>query len=238
MNMSKVYLWPIFNQRFGQCVLCQEPAPLQTGFCGACRPALPAIGAAVCRCGLPSPTPLPGSGLCGRCLTRPPPFQQVHCPWAYDFPLDRLINRYKHHRQLAIERALLPPWLASLPAPGAVGALVPVPSHWLRQWQRGFNPAQRLARAAADHLGLPLLPALARPRRTRHQQGQRARARRRNLHGAFTLRQPATGLHLALVDDVVTTGSTVREASQCLLDAGAASVQVWALARTLPTRGR
>ncbi|MCH8542597.1 MAG: ComF family protein [Alcanivorax sp.] len=179
--------------------------------------------------------------LCGRCLRRPPSFDRVVAPFAYQFPLDVLVLGYKRQRRLALERPLLHLWQTQLaqiandnlavPRPEA---LVPVPLHWRRLWWRGFNPAARLAETAATTLDIPVLPALIRPAATPSQQGLGASARLRNLRNALVVSRPVTGLHLALIDDVVTTGSTAQAASLALLRAGAARVDVWALARTLP----
>ena len=196
-----------------------------------------------CRCGLPLPaaTAAPPADelppLCGRCLANPPPFARVCCEYPWRFPLDRLISRYKYRSWLAAERPLLALWQQALAATGMSprpDALVPVPLHWRRQWWRGFNQSERLARQLARLTGIPHLPALARRRATPRQQGLKQSTRRRNLRNAFAVQCDVDGLRLALVDDVITTGSTAREASRALLDAGAARVEVWALARTLP----
>lgn len=244
MSARKVYKRSIIDlSSLGSCVLCRHPADLHAGLCRSCHATLQPAPALACRCGLP----LPGAThleddtqtlpLCGSCLARPPAFARVCCAHSYAFPLDQLFNRYKHRRQLSAERALEHLWLAALPFPGPLpDALVPMPSHWRRQWWRGFNPATRLAHAASRRLGVPLLAALHRNRATPRQQYLGAARRERNLRGALTVIRPVAGLSLALVDDVVTTGSSAREASARLVAAGAAQVQVWALARTLPGR--
>jgi ComF family protein len=107
--------------------------------------------------------------------------------------------------------------------------------HPRRQAQRGYNQAFELARDLAKTLELPCrADLLQRVRQTTAQEGLDAAARRRNLRGAFTCPKPEQleGQHLALIDDVMTTGATLNEASRTLLAAGAASVQVWCVART------
>ena len=104
-----------------------------------------------------------------------------------------------------------------------------------RQAKRGFNQAMELARPLARRLTIPVEHGvLLRQRATQAQHGLDARARRRNLKDAFVCSKPERilGKHIALVEDVVTTGTTAREASRVLLDAGAASVSVWCVART------
>ncbi|WP_237738801.1 ComF family protein [Alcanivorax hongdengensis] len=146
--------------------------------------------------------------------------------------MDRLITRYKSRGDLTAERAcqqLLQRQV--LPWPDA-DALCPLPAHWRRRWLRGFDQSARLTARLAKQWQRPLLPALQRQRPTPHQQGLRASQRRHNLRRAFRCVQPVTGLHLVLVDDVMTTGSSARAAARCLLDAGARRVSVWTLART------
>ncbi len=112
--------------------------------------------------------------------------------------------------------------------------VVPVPLHWWRRWQRGYNQSEALARALAARLRLPCKPGwLRRIRNTPLQTGQSATARRANVHGAFRARARAAlrGKTVLLVDDVMTTGSTANEAARALREAGAARVVVAVLAR-------
>ncbi|MBZ2189315.1 ComF family protein [Alcanivorax sp. JB21] len=259
MSISKVYEWTIFNLLQPPCPLCRLPAEIPSGLCAGCladitpmaiwQPGARPGGYGACRCGLPLAAGAGRDGgaagdlppLCGRCLRHPPAFDRVVAPLAYQFPLDLLLLGYKRQRRLVLERPLLHLWHTQLAliADGRLAvprpeALVPVPLHWRRLWWRGFNPAARLADTAATRLAIPVLPALIRPTATPSQQGLDASARRRNLRNALIVDRPVDGLHLALVDDVVTTGSTAQTAALALLRAGAARVDVWALARTLP----
>jgi ComF family protein len=111
--------------------------------------------------------------------------------------------------------------------------LLPVPLHPARLRERGFNQAVEIARPLAQALGLPLdLNSCQRRRATAPQAGLEAIERRRNIRGAFALTRPLPARHLALIDDVVTTGSTVAELTRLLKRAGAERVEVWALAKT------
>ncbi|KAB2522651.1 DNA utilization protein GntX, partial [Enterobacter hormaechei] len=103
-----------------------------------------------------------------------------------------------------------------------------------RHWRRGYNQSDLLCRPLARWLGCRYpASALKRTHATAVQHRLNARSRKRNLKNAFRLELPVNGLHIAIVDDVVTTGSTVAELSRLLLQSGAASVQVWCLCRTL-----
>ncbi len=109
-----------------------------------------------------------------------------------------------------------------------------VPLHGHRQWRRGFNQSDLLCRALAHWLQCGYQPAaLQRVRATAVQRQLTARLRKQNLKNAFRLELPVSGLHIVVVDDVVTTGSTVAEISRLLIRSGAATVQVWCLCRTL-----
>ncbi len=194
------------------CLLCaarsdQPPRPL----CRACAADLPWSRQQCRRCALP--LPLDGQ-VCGECLRRPPAYEQAIAPWRYAFPLDSLINRFKHQAAWPLGR-LLGELLAEhlrqryaegLPRPAR---LLPVPLAPRRERRRGFNQAQQLAERLAGELDLRCDPhSLRRVLDTPAQQGLDATVRRRNLRHAFAL-APASdvrGLHLALVDDVLTTG--------------------------------
>ncbi len=213
-----------------RCCLCQWPAHSGLPLCPACRAELTPNPLACARCALP----LPRAGICGQCQQRPPPFARVLAPWLYSEYLAYLIQLWKFQRRDDLTPLLADLWLrAAAPGPG-IDLLVPVPLHWRRLWQRGYNQAQLLATqldaalpfARTDHR------LLRRPRATRAQSAMGARARARNLRGAFTVTRPCDNLRIAVVDDVLTTGATAREAARALKSAGARHVEIWCLART------
>jgi ComF family protein len=109
-----------------------------------------------------------------------------------------------------------------------------VPLHWRRHWRRGFNQSELLAKLYARELNIRLFHGLKRSRYTRNQQSLNAVQRKQNLRKAFQLSGETSiaDQRIALVDDIMTTGATAREVSQTLLNAGAAEVHVWVLART------
>ncbi|WP_438299975.1 ComF family protein [Pseudomonas sp. NMS19W] len=229
-----VYIWLNNNQH---CLICDEPAETETSLCVACETDLPWLGDQCMTCALP----LPAAGLtCGDCLKDPPAFEQVVVPWSYGFPVDSLITRFKHNAKWPFGRLLgevLGQCLQhrfdeGLPRPDA---LLPVPLANKRLRQRGFNQAAMLAQWLGKQLDLPCEEnALRRIQDTSAQQALDAKARKRNLHNAFDLLPDAhvQGRHLALVDDVLTTGATAQALSRLLVDAGAMRVDVYCLART------
>lgn len=225
MLAEKVYGW--LERAFPPaCQLCDAPAA-PGGICAACRGDLPWIGAACRLCG----RPLPAAGRCGRCLVRPPPWGAVVAPLAWAFPVDALVTRFKYGGALHHGR-LLGLLLAASVADRPVHAVLPVPLHPSRQAERGFNQACELARPAAAAVGAPLWAHdCRRIRDTAAQAGLSGASRRRNPSGAFLASGRVEGLDVAVVDDVLTTGATAAAVTAALRAAGAARVEVWAVAR-------
>lgn len=176
---------------------------------------------------------------CGACLRDPPPFEHSVCVADYGFPWDALITDFKFHGRAELAHVLARQLAAAvtraaLPVPARV---LPVPLAPRRLAERGYNQAWELARRTATALGLPADPhLLLRPIDTAQQTELGRTARQRNLASAFMVdprrRGQLQGLRVALVDDVMTTCATAREAAAALLRAGAAAVDVWAVART------
>jgi ComF family protein len=184
------------------------------------------------RLGLPTPA-------CGACLRETPPFEHTVCAADYAFPWDRLIAEFKFEGRVELAHPLAARLLAAVRvASGPLPALVlPVPLAPRRLAERGYNQAWELARRVAAPLGLVAdSEVLLRPLDTAHQAELGRAERQRNLRTAFMIeprhREQVQGRRVALVDDVMTTGATAREAALALLRAGAAAVDVWALART------
>lgn len=175
--------------------------------------------------------------MCGACLKRPPAFDRTEAALVYRFPADRMIPRLKYHGQLALAPALgacLAERVAAAPRPDLV---IPMPLHPARIRDRGFNHATEIARSVSRRLGLPLdLDSCRRVRDTPPQQGLKHDARRRNVRGAFACSASLTGARIAIVDDVMTTGTSLDELAAALKRAGAAEVSCWVVARALPPR--
>ncbi len=185
------------------------------------------------RCGLRTGQPL---AACGECLRDPPPFRATHCALDYAFPWDMLIAQFKFRGQVELAGTLAGLMLRE---PVTASALLPVPLTDARLAERGYNQAWELARRLGAARQVPartdvLLRVLATP--SQAELGRRER--QRNLRGAFMVapaqRAWLQGREVMLVDDVMTTGATAREAASTLLRAGAAAVDLWVLARTPP----
>jgi len=219
------------------CILCglrsYRPLPL----CSHCQKALPGNDSCCYRCAIP----LPGAGhtrrWCGQCLNAPPAFDRVVAPWLYGEQLAHLIHRWKYQGDRLLTVLLASLWLQQVADLEPVDVLIPVPLHWRRQWQRGYNQADLLARQLRRddpriHAAALDKPGVRRHRPTLAQSGIDARQRTRNLRGAFTVFRRYDNLRVAIVDDVLTTGATASSLAGALRDAGALGVEVWCLART------
>ncbi|MFO1294832.1 MAG: phosphoribosyltransferase family protein [Rubrivivax sp.] len=228
----------------GQCEICRRWG--WERLCRACRQHFAVERLRCARCGLATGAAL---AACGACLQAPPPFARTVVALDYAFPWDGIIGRWKFgaRPELASPLALLLAQAAARDlAPRAADApalVLPVPLASARLAERGFNQAWELARRVARGLGLPARSALlARAIDTAHQAELTRAERERNLRAAFTVppagRQALAGRRVALVDDVLTTGATAREASAALLRAGAAAVELWVLARTPAPQAR
>jgi len=220
-----------------QCAVCRAWG--RARICAACdaRHAVPRPRCTGCGLAVPA-----GVARCGACIAHAPPF--AHCVAALDyrFPWSRLVGGLKFHGQTGLVAPLGDRLAERVRIAGrdAVVALVlPVPLGAERLAERGFNQGALLARRVAGALALPVdAHALQRVVETPHladlPQPERARA----IRGAFAVapgaRRRIEGRALALVDDVMTTGATAAEAARTLLDAGAASVDLWVVTRTPP----
>lgn len=209
-----------------RCLVCSEPGQPGRDLCAACEATLPWSGPACARCALPLAGP--GAGCtCGRS-----PLDAVQAAFLYRWPVDDLLRRLKFHQDLAAGRLLAGLMVARLAArplaPGCV--MVPVPLHPRRLRQRGHDQAAELARPLARALGLPCRRLLRRRIATAPQSELDAAARRRNLRNAFECVAPAPE-HVVLVDDVMTTGATLRAAAAALRRAGARRIEARVCAR-------
>ncbi|HEY8552928.1 MAG TPA: ComF family protein [Burkholderiales bacterium] len=214
-----------------ECALCGAAIASRADLCDGCERSLPRLDGCCSRCAVPLEVAAPDA-LCGQCQQQLPPYDSVHAPFRYAPPLDRLVQGAKYHGRLDWLQLLgrrLARHVAS--RRGDVDAAVAVPLHPTRLRERGYNQSVELLRVLGAELNLAARAPLERVRATPPQAQLSSAARRRNVRGAFVSMARLEGLRLALVDDVMTSGATVEEATQCLLDAGAASVEVWVVAR-------
>jgi ComF family protein len=201
----------------------REPQPLNAEFfCISCRTPFQ------------NGFPLDSEGRCALCRSGLRGFDAAYCYGSYEGTLRELIHLYKYGGVRTLSQPLAALLASALPLEERFDAVVPVPLHWRRQWQRGFNQSELLAQAMARRRGLPVVRALRRVRATEAQAGLSNTGRRRNVAAAFGGRRGAktlAGKRVLLIDDVMTTGSTAASCARALKQAGAAGVVLLTVAR-------
>lgn len=233
--LSNLVIAALNNYRLGwrkrltaPCLLCGSAA-LESNLCSDCRADLPWLDANACSC---CAHPLPAPGLCGRCIAEPPHYDRVVAACRYAFPLDGLIQSYKYSGRLVAGAAL-----ASLLADRVQqrpDLIVPIPLTAQRLRERGFNQALELARTLGQQTGVPVNAQLCvKTRDTLPQTRLPWKERRKNIRGAFVVEGGVAGCHVAVVDDVLTTGATLSELARNLKRAGAVTVTGYVIARTV-----
>ncbi len=188
-------------------------------------------------CGYPFEFETEKSSLCGPCLSEPPPFSTARAALAYDEASRNLILRFKHGDHLQLAPTLVPMMVrAGGEVISGADLVIPVPLHRWRLLSRRYNQAALLAIGIGKATGKAVLPdGLLRIRATLSQGHKGARDRAANVHNAFAVnpRRSVAGKTILLVDDVYTTGATVKECTEVLLKAGAKAVHVLAIARVV-----
>lgn len=237
LHLTRLATAKLFDHLFpAPCLLCGLASADYRLLCPECDAALPRLSQQpyVCSCcALPLAS---DASLCGKCLRKPPAFSQSSIAFRYDHPLDSLIQQFKYRRQLSSGKLLARLLADTCRHSEHPDFLVPVPMHWRKRWQRGFNQSELLAYWVGKALEIPVLPACKQIRHHHSQKGLGRRERLKNQRQAFAPNTAVThqlaNKHIALVDDVVTTTATARALSELLLKAGARRVDIWALART------
>ena len=208
--------------------------------CPGCKSELPWQGFGCSCCGLPLASGI--DRICGACIKTTPPFKRTVAPLRYEFPADRLVLALKFKRQLVAGRILAQLMCEHVVTEGLQlpDMLNPVPLHGFRLMKRGFNQAYELASHTSRFLGIQLLACeLRRRRNTAAQSGLSRKQRRKNVRGAFYWRgHQKPGRHVALIDDVMTTGTTATECARVLKKAGAKRVDIWVATRATSTTSR
>ena len=201
------------------CLDCQRELPLNSTPCLCC--ALP----------LESET-----STCPDCITQPKEFTASVSPLLYCKPTDRLIQQLKTRQPLTIARALSPILVEAIHQryrdERLPDAMVPVPLHWRKRFLRGFNQSLVLSEDIHRQTGIPIINATKAKYRSESQKLLRRKQRVLSQRKRFSCHLDLNGKHLAVIDDVVTSCSTVAAITRTLLEAGASRVDVWSLART------
>lgn len=207
------------------------------------------LPATCCLCGFSGMRP--GLDLCAYCaqllppattvpFEYPPVFSRALVPYRYAYPIDRFIRRLKFRGDRLYARVLGTLMARAQRESGAPlpQELIPVPLHATRYCSRGFNQATEIARFAAAELGAKVNDrCLTRVIATREQSGLSLDERSRNVRGAFCVWRPSRARHVALIDDVLTTGNTIGEAARALAAIPIENIELWAVAQ-VPSRSQ
>lgn len=216
------------------CTLCGDTMNADA-LCRACTAELPWNGVTCRTCALPLPEGAGHDAMCGECQRQPPPVTRVLAPLRYAAPVDYLLQRMKFNQKLhlaAFFGRLLADYIDAN-SRSRPDVIVPVPLHDTRLRQRGFNQSLELARPIAARWGIALdYSHCLRMRATAAQSELPATERRKNIRGAFAVKGTLPQ-RVAIVDDVMTTGSTMWEMAKTLRGAGAKEIDVWVCARAV-----
>ena len=250
MSLIKKLSIKIKQLRLGfHCALCAQYS--QERLCDGCQQFLyssaqQSYQCCYC-CSLPMPIP-PNNGindayhhplkcLCGECLSYPPSFDRTISAYIYQAPLNHLLARFKYQRQWVIGKLLSDLMCKAITQhcnPEALPDMITaVPLHWTRQWQRGFNQSVFFSEQLSQALHIPIVKTLRCTKATAEQKQLTKQQRLSNVKHRFTVDTDTFhGKHIAIIDDVMTTGATANSVAQVLKKAGAQQVSVWVLART------
>ena len=234
---SRLKFKHIFNAILQQaCILCASHKGGDHGLCSDCLQSLPWHTAAKCpQCGL-----LSDGHICGHCLQSAPCFDATRALFSYEYPLDRLLQHYKYKESLHLADTFASLFIKHLLDAAPINQtqtdlIMPMPMHIERLKQRGFNQALEIARLISKHRQIKLdFTSCQRTRLTPPQASLPLKERIKNIRGVFQCDTNLQGLNIALVDDVMTSGASLNELAKTLKQAGAAHVECWVIARTLP----
>lgn len=231
-NCLKNNLYHWLNRLYPPCcVFCGSAGSQGQDLCSSCKAILPFQNTACLQCGAALMFTMP---MCGDCLKKPPVFDRTYPLFTYQEPVNSLILKLKFNTRLVYARLLADLWLRQyrdcldrLP-----DCIIPIPLHPVRLRERGFNQAVALARPIASALRIPLnVSHCIRTRNTESQTGLSASDRLANVRKAFALKSILPAKRVALLDDVMTTGSTVSALASVLKQSGVEQVDVWVMAR-------
>ena len=210
------------------CILCGASTRIDT-WCNECDASLPYLNNDLCPiCSLPTFN----AEVCGRCLQSPPHYNRTVTVFAYAFPISKLVLALKYAARFQLATTFAKKLVQRISV--RPDFIVAMPLHASRLTERGFNQSFQLAYHIGQQLKIPVMPnACLRLRNTPSQSTLPLKERGKNMRKAFSCTSMVSGKHVAIVDDVMTTGATLNELAWALKEAGAIEVSAWVVARTL-----
>ena len=229
---------PTFRQKLAQlysnitatqCLLCGISCE-QNCLCTDCIKTLPKLYNSCPRCA----SPLSQSLICGSCLHHPPEQDTSFSLFEYKAPIDRLIADFKYHDKLFLSQFLAKKMAKGLKSRPLPQLLIPIPLHPRRLRQRGYNQSLELTKILSKQLSIPFCSkSLIRIKDSQPQTSLPYKQRAKNIQRAFKVVNTMLPTHIALIDDVLTTGHTANAAAKALHQAGVITIEVWTIARTI-----
>ncbi len=232
-NWLKINQWlniaPLRTYLFKQnCTLCDAPTNSEFSLCTACVQDLPLAPRPSCpQCGLSTQ-----GDVCGKCLKQQPYFDATHALFTYNYPVDALLQHYKYNNALYLSQTFAQ-LLSAKMQDTEIDIIIAMPLHPSRIKERGFNQSLELAKIIAKQHDI-VLDSIScnRIKNTPPQASLPLKNRLKNMQGAFACNNTFSGKHIALIDDVMTTGSSLNELAKTIKKAGARKVSCYVLART------
>lgn len=220
------------------CVMCLEISDQRRDLCRKCQKELPTSLNACQQCAITFPTSQNFSR-CGQCIRHPPYFDNAIVGFNYQTPIDNWLRQFKFHKKTLYARILTEIYTEKLlhilkcQPELKPQALLPMPLHWRRLTERGFNQAHIIARTLSRQLHIPIVKrsTVTRIKYTQAQSSLNLHSRKNNIQGAFFVQNLVEINHVAIIDDIITTGNTVNELSKKLKHVGVNQVSIWAIAR-------
>ncbi len=224
-NVAQLYS----NLTATHCLLCGEIGE-NDSLCVDCINELPKLGKSCPRCA----SPLSHSLLCGRCLHQPPQQNSSFSLFEYKSPIDRLIADFKYNDKLFLSRFFAVQMAAKLKTRPLPQLLIPIPLHPRRLRERGYNQSLELAKQLSKQLSIPVCSkSVIRIKDSQPQTSLPYKERAKNIQRAFKVVNTMLPTHIALIDDVLTTGHTANSAAKIIRQAGVNNIEVWTIARTI-----
>jgi len=210
------------------CLVCGM-ASGNSVICLACNADLPRPSLVCIRCGMP----ITHDALCGSCLVHPLNHDFCYSPFFYKEVIPRLISQFKYHNQFALTDFFAEQFLQYRGQDDLPALLIPVPLHAKKLRERGYNQSHEFAKSLKKLTNLPIAHPVVRHKQTKSQTGLSVKQRKQNVKNAFRVIEPNLPEHVALIDDVLTSGQTANAITDSLRKSGVKTIELWTIARTI-----